>query len=343
MIVPDSYCWTNPYVNGWIHHFYGLHFRNIYGTRILNEAQFRGLLAGPEQPEIMLKWCFDSDRAAMVSLCREHGINVAFSEDGFFPHYSTLHVDPLGFCWESSITRTAFRGAADRQRTRAQAARTEWLKRPEKEIPAEVKAPFVLWPLQLVGDQVNHWDLRVKDWCDLLKHFRGELPAEFQLVLKKHPLTSDKDLLGLDELVKQLPNTVLLPKEASLAALLRASRAVAGVNSSVLYEARLMHYKPTYCYGRSWFTNHTDLFLPVLRQDKRPLPRLDWLEDPKRMRTAWLDDYTDWFLAQLLARQFSHDLGKHQPAEFKKKVWRLSWQSYREHGEAIFDEEGRPG
>ena len=285
----------------------------------------------------MLKWCFDSDRAAMVSLCHEHGINVAFCEDGFFPHYPTLHVDPLGFCWESSLTRMIFRGASDRQRTRARAARTAWLDKPDAELPPTVRSPFVLWPLQLVGDQVNKWDLRVKDWCDLLRHFRATLPEEIQLVIKVHPLTSEPDLAGIHDLVKTLPNAVLVPKEADLTTLLREARGVAGVNSSVLYEARLMHHKPTWCYGRSWFTNHTELFLPVLRHDQRPLPRLDWLADPSRMRTPWLDDYTDWFLAQLLARQFERKLVEHDAQELKRKVTHLSWLSYREHGEAIFD------
>ena len=181
-----------------------------------------------------------------------------------------------------------------------------------------------MWPLQLVGDQVNKWDLGVKDWCELLRHFRAVLPEEVQqLVLKIHPLTSEPDLAGLDGLLKTLPNTILLPKQVNLVTLLREARAVAGVNSSVLYEARLMHHKPTYCYGRSWFSNHTELFLPVLRHDRRPLPRIDWLggRPRKRMRTAWLDDYTDWFLAQLLARQFDRTLAEHEPAEFKKKVW----------------------
>jgi hypothetical protein len=338
MIVPDSYCWTNPYYNGWIHHFYGLHFRNLYGKKVFTEFEFYELLVTrKERPEIMLKWCFDSDRAGMVNLCREHNINVAFSEDGFFPHYSTLHADPLGFCWESSLSRMMFRGATEAQRARAGATRTAWLQKPSQELPATVRRPFVFWPLQLVRDQVNQWDLRVDHWCDLLRHFRSILPAEFQLVLKKHPLTDQHDLVGLEELLPQLPNTILLPKEADLTTLLREARAVAGVNSSVLYEARLMHHKPTYAYGRSWFSGHTDLFLPVLRYDKRPLPRLDWLAEPARMRTEWLDDYTDWFLAQLLARQFDHKLAETQPAEFKKKVWHLSWQSFRQHGEAIFE------
>jgi hypothetical protein len=338
MIVRDTYCWTNPYVNGWIHRFYGTHCRDLYGTRVFNERHFLELLATfDEQPEYMLKWCFDSDRAAMVSICRELGINVAFGEDGFFPHYSAIHVDPLGFCWESSLTRMVFRGATDRQRERARTARTQWLNTPEKELPSEVKAPFVFWPLQLIQDQVNEWDLRVKDWCGLLRHFRAALPAEFQLVLKQHPMTKDKDVVGLADLVKQIPNTILLPKEAHLVTLLRHARAVAGANSSVLYEARLMHQKPTYCYARSWFTNHSELFLPVVLNDKRPLPRLDWLEEPKRMRTPWLDDYADWFVAQLLARQYSQREADRSPADFKKHIARMSWHSYREHGEAIFD------
>ena len=55
------------------------------------------------------------------------------------------------------------------------------------------------------------------------------------------------------------------------------------------------------------------------------------------MRTEWLDDYADWFLAQQLVRQIDHKMAETQPAELKKKVWHFSWQSYREHGEAIFD------
>jgi hypothetical protein len=337
MIVRDTYCWTNPYVNGWIHGFYAQHFRDLYGTRVFTEAHFRELLTRVEQPEYMLKWCFDSDRAAMVSICRELGINVAFGEDGFFPHYSTIHVDPLGFCWESSLTRQVFRGTTDAQRTRAQGARAEWLRRPEKELPASVKAPYVFWPLQLVHDQVNEWDLRLTDWSGLIQHFRAALPSEFHLVLKQHPMSKDKDIVGLAAVVQELPRTLLLSKEASLPALLRRARGVAGVNSSVLYEARLMHHKPTWCYGRSWFTNHRDLFMPVVLHDQRPLPRLDWLEDPKRMRTPWLDDYADWFLAQLLARQIDHQSAERSPTDFKRHIARLSWHSFRDHGDAIFD------
>ncbi len=336
MIVPDTYCWTNPYVNGWISDFYRQHFRDLCGTRVFNEAHFCELLAREEHPEYMLKWNFDSDRAAMVRICRERGINVAFGEDGFFPHYSTVHIDPLGFCWESSLARMVFRGANDRQRIRARALRRQWLNTSDQELPATVKSPFVLWPLQIVDDQVNVWDLRARDWCGLIRHFRAALPAEFQLVLKQHPAGKEKDMVGLEALLQELPNTVMLPKQAHLATLLRACRGIAGVNSSVLYEARLMHRKPAWVYGRSWFTNHTELFVPMLIHDHRPLPCLGWLEEPKDMHTAWLDDYCDWFLAQLHTRQFDHKRAEHQPADFKAKISQLSWHSYREHGEAIF-------
>jgi hypothetical protein len=115
---------------------------------------------------------------------------------------------------------------------------------------------------------------------------------------------------------------------------------VAGANSSVLYEARLMHHKPAYAYSRSWFSNHPELFIPLVpSRDSAPvlpLPRLDWLECPSRVRTEALDDYTDWFLAQLLARQIDRRQFT-APALLRKAVWRLSDHAYRAHGEAIFD------
>jgi hypothetical protein len=77
--------------------------------------------------------------------------------------------------------------------------------------------------------------------------------------------------------------------------------------------------------------------MPVVLHDQRPLPRLDWLEDPKRMRTPWLDDYADWFLAQLLARQIDHQSAERSPTDFKRHIARLSWHSFRDHGDAIFD------
>jgi len=337
MKIPNRYAWCNPYVNSQAER-YRKHFDDLYGKGISSEKELLEKLASrPEQPDILMFWCFCRERAGIMSRCRERGINFGIWEDGFFPHYRTLHFDPLGFCWESSLTRMIFRGVSDRQRARARKAREDWLKKPAQPLPEGVKKPFVLWPLQLIGDQVNRWDLSVKDWTGLLKHFRANLPPEIQLVLKDHPVAKEKDMVGLDELIPQLPNTLRFPKQVDLAALLRGCAAVAGANSSVLSEARLMFGKPVYAYGRSWFTNHQELIFPLRWDARGSLPRLDWLEDPSRMRTEYLDDYADWFLAQLLGRQMESKTAESDPVKLKQKMWRLSHRSFVEYGEEIFD------
>lgn len=334
---PVSYVRSNPYVNSAAEN-YRKHFHDLAGKSIITEGDLRQFLTETkERPDILLLWGFVTERSALAGLCREHGINTATWEDGFFPHYGTIHVDPLGFCWESSLTRMVFRGCSAPQREVAREARAIWATKPAGPLPSEVRKPFALWPLQLIGDKVNDWDLRVPEWAGLIRHFRSKLPAHFQLVLKDHPFAAPKDLVGLDELVAELPNTVRVPKDASLAGLLRECDAVGGANSSVLYEARLMHHKPTYAYARSWFTNHDELFVPVSRDFSAYLPRRDWLDNPATMRTARLDDYTDWFLAQLLGRQIGGKTALEDPDLFRAHVGRLSYQSYLENGEAIFE------
>jgi hypothetical protein len=341
MIARDTYAWASPYCNADPEKLCGTHFRNQFGKQLGRAADLaKHLAADAEWPEMLLLHNFSPDRKAFIALCRERGINFAHWEDGFFPHYETQHLDPLGFCWESSLPGMVFRGCSDRQRERARAARDAWLARPAKDLPPEVRKPFVLWPLQLIGDQVNRFDLNVPDWTELLCHFRTILPADFQLVLKAHPRARPKDTAGLDALLPELPHTVMLTR-ADLPALLRECHAVAGANSSVLYEARLMHRKPAYAYSRSWFTNHPDLIVPLARPHNDAatsdtLPHLDRLETPSLLRTEHLDDYADWFLTQLLARQIDRRQFT-DPAAHREAIWRLSDQSYREHGEAIFD------
>jgi len=105
----------------------------------------------------------------------------------------------------------------------------------------------------------------------------------------------------------------------------------------VLYEARLVFQKPTYVYARSWFTNHEELFVPLSLYYERQLKRFEHVEDNSLMRTERLDDYTDWFLAQLMARQINRDVAEQNPALFKQQVLRLSYQSFLQHGEEIFE------
>ena len=334
---PKTYAWYNPYYNSGAER-YRHHLHDLYGRRIDSEQDFRERLNSVKaRPDIFLIWCFCEERAGLVSLCRENGINVAFWEDGFFPHYDSVHFDPLGFCWESSLPRMVFRQCTDRQRACAQEARRAWLEKPRGSLPAGIRKPYALWPLQLIGDKVNEWDLALKDWTPLIRHFRARLPQHFQLVVKPHPLSEPKDIVGIEALSKELTNTLLLPTGANLHFLLHECNAVAGANSSVLYEARLMHFKPTFAYGRSWFTNHEELFLPLRVNFPRPLPRLDWVENPAGMHSAYLYDYADWFLAQLLARQLHREPAEKDPVGFTEILCHMSQQSYMENGDSIFE------
>jgi len=333
----NTFAFTSPYDACWMAYYYGLHFRNLFGSKVVRETDFLEKLKNrAELPELMIMGNFVVERAAIVSICRERGINVVHTEDGFFPHYSTTHADPLGFCWESSLPRLVFRQCTGVQRMHAQKTRKEWLAFDLKPLPDSVRKPFVFWPLQLIGDQVNIWDLKVKDWAGLVRHFRACLPEDYQLVIKEHPRSKPEDNLGIAELAARLPNTVLVHRDTDLKTLLRDCRAVAGANSTVLYEARLMFHKPVYTYARGWFTNHPELFIPVPSREPRALNRIDWVEDNRRVRTERLDEYSDWFLAQFLARQLDRQRAESDPKWLKRALHRLSYSSFMKYGEQIF-------
>ena len=93
---------------------------------------------------------FIAERSGIVSICRELGINTIHAEDGFFPHYETMHVDPLGFSWESSLPRMIFRSTTQEQKEKSKMARENWLLFNKKDLPKEIKKPFVLWAAQLL-------------------------------------------------------------------------------------------------------------------------------------------------------------------------------------------------
>ena len=68
----------------------------------------------------------------------------------------------------------------------------------------------------------------------------------------------------------------------------------------------------------------------------RELPRIDYLTDASAIRNEYLDDYADWFLYQLLARQLDHyEAGDW--ATLREWAFRRSYKSYMTYGEEIFD------
>ena len=336
---PNSYVHTSPYNGCWLQFYWDRIAENLCGRKVITEADLRQVIETAQAlPELLIAGNFIVERAGVTSLCRELGINIIHSEDGFFPHYETMHGDPVGFSWESSLSSLVFRRCSGRQKRLAQAARKSWLEFAVSEIPPVVRPPFVLWPLQIIADRVNRWDLNVSTWGELIAHFRMSLPEEIQLVVKEHPKNRDVDFVGLNEMLRDLPNTVMVARSVSLKSLLSRCAGAAGANSSVLYEARLMFRKPTYVYARSWYTNHGELFMPVEQSfAPRPLNRLDYLCDASLLCGDRLDDYSDWFLSQLLVRQITKQMATQNPAAFRSRVERLSYRAYAEYGEDIFE------
>ena len=338
-IIPDSFAYTSPYDGCWLMRFYEMHGIDLFTSKVVTEKDLRLKIAQFDVlPELMIMGNFIVERSGVVSLCRSLGIDVVHTEDGFFPHYETMHVDPLGFCWESSLTRMTFRTCHDTQRQRAREARMAWTKFKPAELHPGITEPYVFWPLQLIEDRVNQWDLNLKEWDGLLHHFRASLPSQYQLVIKQHPRSDINTLAGIEKLSRELPNTLFVKKHEDLKTLIARSNAVAGANSSVLYEARLMFNKPVYCYARGWFTNHADLFMPVYKAHRpRELNRFDLVEDNALLKDDRLTDYADWFLYQMLVRQIAtHDEARLDGGRFKRQVRRLGYASYLQHGDELF-------
>jgi hypothetical protein len=336
---PKAFAFSSPYRGCWLVQLYRQAGAfDLFGGKVETAKHLGKLLAQSHiHPRLMILGNFIEDRHLLLAKCRRDNIDSICSEDGFFPHYETLHADPLGFCWESSLCRMVFRGATDRQYIIAQRARAAWTQFKPLELPSQVRVPFVLWPLQLIGDQVNRWDMNVVDWSDMITHFRLRLPPEIQLVVKPHPRSKLKDQPRKP--LSEQHNTIILDQGCDLRTLISLASGVAAANSTVLLEARLMFHKPVYSYARSWFTNHTELCYPIaLAQSEYPLRQLDVLENNSLLCDEWLSEYTDWFLSQLLARQLRHSDATSYEA-LHQWVMKRTYKAYMMHGEEIFSDE----
>jgi hypothetical protein len=330
----NTFAYATPYAGQGITTVFNRFSKDLYGCKINGESHFKDLISLKGLPDIMIMGNFPFDRAGIISICRHHNINVVHTEDGFFPHSGTRHFDPLGFCWESSLPRLLFRSLKDKGRLLAQAKRQEWLSFQKKPLPPCIKKPFVLWPLQLIRDKVNLWGLNVASWIGLIRHFRECLPAKYQLVIKEHPLCSKNDNREMLQLASELPHSVWISRNIHLKSLIAESCGMAGANSTSLYEARLMFQKPVYVYAQSWFTNHEELFLPVPFASPISLPRFDYVENNRLLKTERLNDYADWFLAHLLSRQIEDN--QLHSSDLKSKIDKLSYKSYVKYGDDVF-------
>ncbi len=340
--VPGSFAYTSPYQSCWLVDYYRMIGSDLYRKKVVRESDFVHLLDEVDGlPELMIMGNFVADRAGILSRCRRLGIDTVHGEDGFFPHYETMHADPLGFAWESSLARTDFIGVSESSKTKAAHFRSQYLQargQPRIHLATIIQKPYVLWPLQLIGDKVNTWGLNLTEWVPLLKHFRACLPTEFELVVKPHPRSRGRDLNGVGDLIAKTVGLTLVPTGIELHDLLANCSGVAGANSSVLYEARLLYDKPTYAYAGGWFSGHQSLIFPSwIQEAPRELASVELLVN-SNLRTDYDDDYRDWFLAQLLSRQFSIAEAKDDPDKFGQWLKTRTYKAWISSGRSLFDD-----
>lgn len=338
VLVKDSmtFGWSSPYGGFWAEHFYRAcagGARDLYGRKIKDLKHAKELVAESGLPQLMMMGNFIKDREKIKQFFMDRDVDLIFGEDGFFPHYRTLHIDPMGFCWESSLPTLKFRECAPHQKRRAFNLRQTITQGKVRDVPAGVKEPYVLWPLQLIGDQVNRNSLNMKSWVPLLEHFRSVLPEEVQLVIKPHPRGRQSKLEA--KAMRKHANAIVLPAKQDLHTLLSNCSGCAGANSTVLTEARLIYNKPVWAYAPSWYTNHVDLIYPITRKAKS-LDHIEYLDDNSLLDVEELQDYRDWYTYQLLIRQYEQRAAVKDPEKYLKWVHRFTHKSFKQHGEDIF-------
>jgi len=304
---------------------------NLYRRAVRNARDLADLTQKVGLPDLLLIGNLLETSKELAEFCSENGVNRVYGEFGWFPHYTTVHADPVGYAWNSSLCQTKFSGITKKQRARVSAFRNEQLSAPTNSLPECVQNPFVFWPLQVIGDRVNKHDMNLPDWFEVLLWTRQIVPAAYQLVIKDHPVQNADSRMRL---YTCLPNTLFLDRSAPLRPLIENSAGVIGCSSTVLLESRLLFRKPTWAYGRSWYTGHPDLIFQIRLSER--LPKLELLG--KCITDPWLLDYGDWFLWQLLARQYSTEQARREPAAFLRWIDRRSYHSYLRLGDDAFEE-----
>jgi hypothetical protein len=336
-----GFIWTSAYGGCWPEkclHKAGHDKVTSSKTRTVEELRS---VASKKDVDLLVMGNFIADRHMIKAEALRLGIDVIHGEDGFIPHYSTLHVDPMGFCWESSLPLTLFRedNVTDSDRKILETSLEAYRDTVKSDLYKGKQ--YVLLPLQLLGDRVNRFGLGISgSWLSVIKHARACVPANVDIVVKPHPRGKASGMASTKKWIETQAN-VHLDTRRELYTLMHFSRGVIGMNSTVLTEARIMMNKPVWAYAPSWYTNHTQLVYPLdFKQPPRTLPFVEELETGCPTG-EYMDEYRLWYLKQLLSRQYTQKV-QHSREDYRKWVLKRTYSSYKQHGESIFQLEGKP-
>ena len=185
--------------------------------------------------------------------------NILHAEQGFLPHYTSVHFDPRGHGSASSLIGNLNDPITDEQEIELAAflSQNYYLNR-----PCELSLPDRYWLLLLqhVQDSVMMWDAPAyaRDPSMLIRSVQAQLPAGTQLVVKPHPLHKPRGLRTSGAIVVDGQGDAKLDHSDNSALnqhLIRNAEGVITVNSSFVFEA-LAYDKPVITLGTSVFTGN---------------------------------------------------------------------------------------
>lgn len=146
--------------------------------------------------------------------------------------------------------------------------------------------PFVYFPLHVADDyKLEYLIPHLADQFAVARQIAMALPAGVDLVLKEHPMSIGRNDLHDLRRVRRLANVRLVPAQTSSHTLIRRSRGVAVISSTVGLEA-LLHGRPVLTLGEPFYArlgvtrdvrNLSDVRrqVPLLLQDRPDRERID--------------------------------------------------------------------
>jgi SAM-dependent methyltransferase len=231
--------------------------------------------------------------------CRKEKIPVITFEDGFIPHYTSLHFDYRGFCWDSSFPDKNIKLYDDVQEDFSHV-------KYDMTPPIEINKPFVFVPLQTLGDSVILHGSDIKNWEEFVNKVRGEVSEKYDLVVKNHPREHTKYVSRRED-IKVI--------NSGLGWAIKECEFVVGVNSGVLYESSIIFNKPVYYYGRSWYDKHPEVCVPARGKLESYEVTRDMIEYRRRfwqmMKSHQLDyskEFDDQRLLSLISQELKYAL-----------------------------------
>ena len=195
----------------------------------------------------------------LIDYCKEHDIRISSHEQGWFPHYSTLHFDPLGFSSRSLLAQSRLDNLdIDIEKVQQQIEKYKNKFCQEKNI-FDFKKKYILLIFQYTYDAtvVNGYEDFIS-WQKIVDFAYGLKEREEFLIIKVNP----QNVKTIDGIVLP-PDSIAIQTKIFNNYLLKNAKAVVGINSTMLYEASLLYDKPVIALGNSWFDCHPEVVQKV--------------------------------------------------------------------------------